>query len=296
MNILITGCNGQLGAELTKILSSGDSELGSIPICYKNSGVTSVDIDTFDISNINAVTDFFSNQSFDIIINCAAMTNVDACETNFETAMKANAVGPRNLAQAAAKSDCKLVHVSTDYVFSGNSDRPYREWDIPAPNTVYGKSKLLGEQYVTQVCPKAFIVRTSWLYGYTGNNFVKTIIRLAREKGNVKVVVDQRGNPTNAADLAHHILRIAASEYYGIYHCTGEGECSWFDFASEIVRLSGIPCEVSPCTTAEFPRPARRPAYSSLDNLMLRCTVGDEIRHWKEAIACFIKHIESGKP
>ncbi len=290
MRILITGCRGQLGTELAKVLADGRSELGAVPDCYKNAELFCVDINELDISDAGTVKLFFKDNNFDLIINCAAMTNVDACETDFEAALKGNAIGPRNLAHVADGMQSKLVHISTDYVFGGSADKPYHEWDTPVPSTAYGKSKLLGEQYVLQSCRKAFIVRTAWLYGYAGSNFVKTILKLANEKGELKVVNDQRGCPTNAADLAHHILKIAASEFYGVYHCTGHGECSWYDFACEIVRLAGIPCEIFHCTTAEFPRPAPRPAYSSLDNLMLRCTVGDEMREWKDALCEFIQN------
>lgn len=288
MNILITGCNGQLGRTLTELLSRRGDE--AVPERFRKACVTGVDVGELDISDAEAVRHFFAGNTFDLILNCAAMTNVDDCETNHETAMRVNAVGARNLALAANASGGKILHVSTDYVFSGdsNSNRPYAEWDACTPNTVYGKSKLLGEQYVREACARSFIVRTAWLYGLSGNNFVKTIIKNAKEKGKLTVVDDQKGNPTNAADLALHILKIAATDYYGIYHCTGNGICSWYEFACEIVRLSGIPCDISPCATAEFPRPAPRPSWSALEHLMLRCTVGDEMRHWKDALKDFI--------
>ncbi len=289
MHILITGCHGQLGSELKRVLQAGSGELGAIPAALQGASLTCVDIDTLDIADNSAVKHFFSLHAFDIVFHCAAMTNVDACESNFEAAFKANAMGARNIADAAQNSGAKLIHVSTDYVFAGNGEKAYAEWDVPAPNTVYGKSKLLGEQYVSQACRRAFIVRTAWLYGYTGSNFVKTILKAARERGSLKVVNDQCGNPTNAADLAHHLIKLAASDYYGLYHCTGEGVCSWFEFTEEIIRLSGIPCEVTPCSTEEFPRPAPRPEYSALDNLALRATVGNEMRSWQAAIAAYMQ-------
>jgi dTDP-4-dehydrorhamnose reductase len=289
MRILIIGNKGQLGSELTRILAAGRSELGQIPDVYKNAEVLGADVDTLDITDHAAAIAFASKiGKADLLINCAAMTNVDACESDFESAMRINAIGARNAALMAREMHCSIIHISTDYIFDGCGTKPYVEWDIPAPVSIYGKSKLLGERYVRETLPDSFIVRTAWLYGYTGNNFVKTILKAAKEKGALKVVDDQRGNPTNAADLAHHILKIGATHEYGIYHCTGDGECSWYDFAKEIVRLSGITCEVSPCTTDEFPRPAPRPAYSAMDNLMLRCTVGDEMRGWREAIAAFM--------
>jgi len=291
MKILITGSKGQLGTELIEILKSHRSEIGPIPGEYKVADVLGVDIDTLDISDPSAVNDFadlYQGEHFDLIINCAAMTNVDACESDYEAALKGNAIAAGNVARLAKIQDAKLVHVSTDYVFDGKSGVPYTEWDLPAPSTAYGKSKLLGEQYVSEIHDRSFIVRTSWLYGKTGSNFVKTIRRIASENDRITVVFDQIGNPTNANDLAHHILKIGASEYYGIYHVTGNGVCSWHDFAQEIVRLSGLECEVAPVTTEEFTRPAPRPAFSAMDHLMLRATVGDEMRSWQDALAAFI--------
>jgi dTDP-4-dehydrorhamnose reductase len=156
---------------------------------------------------------------------------------------------------------------------------------------VYGNTKYLGEEYVKQFCSRYFIVRTAWLYGYYGKNFVKTIIKAAKENGKLDVVNDQRGNPTNAEDLAYHLLKLALTEEYGIYHCTGNGECSWYDFACRIVEYSNINCSVNPITSEKINRAAKRPSYSSLDNMMLRCTVGDEMRHWEEALKMFIKNI-----
>lgn len=287
MKILITGAKGQLGGELLRILHTGASEIGPMPTEYDGAHILAIDLDDLNIADSQATYAYFENNPVDIVINCAAMTNVDACETDREAAMLANAIGARNLALAANEANAKLVHVSTDYVFEGTGDVPFAEWDRPAPATVYGKSKLLGERYVRESCPKSFIMRTAWLYSRTGNNFVKTIVGLAENKDRIKVVNDQIGNPTNANDLAHHILKVALTYEYGIYHCTGEGICSWYDFAREIVLLSGYSCEVLPCTTEEFPRPAPRPAYSALDNLMLRSTVGDEMRHWKEALTSY---------
>ena len=196
---------------------------------------------------------------------------------------------------AAEEIGAKLVHVSTDYVFSGDAAQPVWEYDLPAPRSVYGKTKLLGEQYVQQFCTHYLIVRTAWLYGYAGNNFVKTILRLARQNGGVTVVDDQLGNPTNAADLAHEILNLLVTKEYGVYHCTGEGVCSWCEFAAEIIRLSGIPATVTPCTTEQFIAGAKkqiapRPAYSALENAMLKATIGNEMRDWKTALACFFEN------
>jgi len=293
MKIMITGSKGQLGNELSSILESDKSEIGEISRAYKDCEILAVDVDRLDITDFNAVDRFVKDNLPDIIINCAALTNVNACETEHVLAMNVNAFGPANLATAAQKYGAKIVHVSTDYVFPGDGTTPYCEWDNCNPNTIYGKSKHLGEVYVAERCSRYFIVRTAWLYGYIGNNFVKTMRRLAKEKGTLKVVDDQRGNPTNANDLAHHLLLIALTDNYGIYHCTGKGECSWYDFTKKIIEYSNIPCKVNPCTTDEFPSPAKRPAYSSLRNLSLECTVGDNMRDWEKALRSYIQKLEN---
>ena len=293
MKILITGSHGQLGNELISILKSGKSEIGPMPSALENAEICAVDIDTLDISDVTAVKSLVAAEKCDVIINCAAMTNVDGCETDYETAFKVNAMGVRNLAMAAKSVDAKLIHVSTDYVFAGDGVRPYVEWDKVDPQSAYGASKALGEKYALAFCDKTFVVRTSWLYGYVGKNFVKTVRRILKEKGGMTVVNDQRGNPTNANDLAHHLLKLALTEEYGIYHCTGEGECTWFDFAKKIAELSGYDGDiVKPCTSDEFPSPTKRPAYSSLRNLALQCTVGNEMRNWEAAIENYIENLE----
>ena len=209
-----------------------------------------------------------------------------------EAVTKVNAAGVRNLAVAAETVRAKLVHVSTDYVFAGNGTVPYTECYKTDPQSVYGKSKALGEQYAMSFCKRSFVVRTSWLYGYIGKNFVKTVRRIMRERGAMTVVNDQRGNPTNANDLAHHILKLCVTNEYGIYHCTGKGECTWFDFAAEIVKLSGIAGTVSPCSSEEYPSPVKRPAYSSLSHLALDCAVGDQMRAWQDALKEYIMKVE----
>ncbi len=292
MKLLITGSYGQLGNELTKILKNGRAEIGEISPAYSGCEIIAVDYDTLDITDKDAVQAFIQEHQPDIIFNCAAMTNVDQCETDFETAMKVNAIGPRNLARAAKQTGAKLVHVSTDYVFSGTQATPRCEWDLCAPNTVYGKSKLLGERYAMEQCPNTFVVRTAWLYGYVGKNFVKTMLRLGKEKEQVTVVNDQHGNPTSANDLAYHLLALALTEEYGIYHCTNEGECTWFEFASRIMERAGLTCKVLPCTTQEYPSKTPRPAYSSLNNLMLSCTIGNHMRPWQEALDRYLANLE----
>lgn len=290
MKILITGAKGQLGSQITNIIHNGCSELGKIDSRYSGAEIVGIDIEDLDISNLEDSKKYISEVNPDIIINSAAYTNVDGCEENNDVAFKANSLGPRNLAIICEEIDAKLIHISTDYVFDGNGIVPYREYDRPSPVSIYGKTKLLGEEYVKNICKKYFIFRTAWLYGHNGKNFVKTIMKASTEKDYLEVVNDQLGNPTNAEDLAHHILKIAMTEEYGIYHCTGKGECSWFDFASKIVELSGNSCTVKPITSDKINRAAKRPSFSSLDNMMLRCTVGDEMRSWQKALESFIKN------
>lgn len=292
MKILITGGKGQLGNELLSIIKSGQAEIGQLEKA-KEYEVVSYDVDKLDISDLNKVREILNLEKPNVVINCAACTNVDGCESNEELAFKVNSLGPRNLAMISEEIDAKLVQVSTDYVFSGEErEVPFREYDLTSPYSVYGKTKLMGEEFVKQYSKKAFIVRTSWLYGYVGHNFVYTMRRLGSEKEFLTVVNDQKGNPTHANDLAYHILKLIETEEYGIYHCTGKGECTWYDFAKKIMELSKLNCDVRPCTSEEFKTPAKRPEYSSLDNMMLRCTIGDEMRNWEEAIESFIKKLK----
>ena len=213
-----------------------------------------------------------------------------------DVAFQANAVGPRNLAMACEKIGAKLVHVSTDYVFSGreNGGIPLDEADAPNPISAYGSTKVQGERYVQQFCSRFFIVRTAWLYSYYGKNFVKTIYNAGKKFGKLEVVNDQLGNPTNAVDLAHVLLQLAATQEYGIYHCTGEGICSWYDFAAAIIAGGKVDATVAPCTSPEYkakhPESADRPAWSALDNRMLRCTIGNPVRPWQEALEVFFQN------
>lgn len=292
MKILITGSKGQLGNELLDIIKSGKAEIGEVSEAIKKSEVIALDVDKLDITNVEQVKNKINNLKPDVIINCAAATNVDGCESNEDFAFKVNSIGPRNLAIASEEVGAKLVQVSTDYVFSGVGNKTLTEYDLTAPYSVYGKTKLLGENYVRELSSKYFIVRTAWLYGYVGHNFVYTMRRLGKEKECITVVNDQRGNPTHANDLAYHILKLIQTEEYGVYHCTGKGECTWYDFAKMIIELSGEKCEVKPCTSEEYKTPAKRPEYSSLDNMMLRNTVGDDMRDWKDAIKSFINRLD----
>ncbi|MEW9936796.1 dTDP-4-dehydrorhamnose reductase [Clostridium butyricum] len=292
MRILITGCKGQLGTELQDIVRKGRAEIGEVSNIIKEANIIALDVDKLDITDLNSVKNVLNTIKPDVVINCAAATNVDGCESDEDFTFKVNALGPRNLAMVCEEIGAKLVQVSTDYVFSGIGEKPLTEYDLTAPYSVYGKTKLLGENYVREFCSKYYIVRTAWLYGYVGHNFVYTMIRLGKEKDSINVVNDQIGNPTHANDLAYHILKLIETDEYGIYHCTGKGECSWYDFAKMIIELSGEKCTVNPCTSEEYKTPAKRPEYSSLDNMMLRNTVGDEMRNWQDAIKSFIENLK----
>ncbi|MBE6473849.1 MAG: dTDP-4-dehydrorhamnose reductase [Coriobacteriaceae bacterium] len=297
MRILITGSRGQLGNELRRCLEGGRSEIAVIPSCYEEAVVDYVDYSLLDISDAAAVDAWFAEHGpYDLVVNCAAVTNVDGCESDEEGAYRVNALGAENMAKAARACGAKIVHVSTDYVFPGTDPEPRCEDDPTGPISAYGRTKLAGEQLVQAACPCSFIVRTAWLYGYVGRNFVKTMMRLAREHGAISVVGDQYGNPTSANDLAHEILAIAATENYGVYHCTNEGTCSWFDFASAVVDGAGILCEKESLTSAEykarFPQSADRPAYSSLRNKRLEDTIGNDMRPWRDALATYLDNLD----
>ena len=294
MKLLITGANGQLGAELQRQLAVGGSTLGPLPERLKNATVIPTDTGELDITDRAATLAFVRRHQPDTILNCAAFTNVDGCETSAEAAFRVNALGASHLAQAAERVGARLVHVSTDYVFSGAGSQPLDEAAPIGPVSAYGRTKALGEEYVRDFCRRYLIVRTAWLYGYSGKNFVKTMVAAGKKYGRLEVVNDQLGNPTNAEDLAHHLLKLAVSHDYGVYHCTGEGVCSWYDFAKEIFRLAGVEAEVAPCSSAEYakkhPAAASRPAWSALENRMLACTVGNEMRPWQKALECFFDH------
>lgn len=271
MKIMITGANGQLGRELTRQYSEKDVEL---LLTYSN---------TLDITNGFEVMNYIKLHRPDVVINCAAHTSVDKCEIDEDNAYKINAVGPKFLAQATYEIGAEIVHISTDYVFEGNLNRPLTEFDIQNPQTVYGRSKLAGDRFVKELNPKHYIVRPAWVYG-DGNNFVKTMISLSKSNKVIKVVNDQFGSPTSTVDIAKVIIKLVEEKNYGLFNCTCKGECSWFEFAKEIFRIKGIDVEVIPCTTKEFPRPAKRPHYSVLRNYMLELTTGDITRDWKEAL------------
>jgi dTDP-4-dehydrorhamnose reductase len=265
--ILITGGDGQLGKELSILLPD------AVPM-------TLLDLDITDKDKVNETV-----KNFNTVINCAAYTAVDKAESEQDKAFAVNAEGVKNLAIACTAANAELVHISTDYVFSGDATRPYTEYDTPDPQTVYGKSKLLGERYIAEFCKKHYIIRTSWLYGEHGNNFVKTMIRLGREKGKVTVVCDQFGTPTNTFDLARCVEELIQTGKYGLYHGTGNGVvCSWYGFAAEIMKVAGIDAEVIPCKTNEYPTAAKRPLYSVLYNAELQKIGKDCFRNWQHAL------------
>ncbi len=281
--IMITGCNGQLGRALNQLYGK-EQEIEIINTdVFQGQGITPL-----DITNVDAVLSFVREIRPDAIINCAAHTNVDKCETDIDNAYKINAVGPRNLSIAAAQTGAKLMHVSTDYVFPGTQNRALTEFDVVGPTSMYGKTKLAGENFVRDFGDKYFIIRTAWLYG-DGRNFVKTMLRLAEEHREVGVVKDQYGTPTSAAELAKAIKYLLHTENYGLFHGTCEGSCSWADFASEIFRLAGKNTKVNYITTEEFASPTKRPAYSILDNYMLRLTTDFTFAPWQDAIAEYMK-------
>ncbi|OUO90507.1 dTDP-4-dehydrorhamnose reductase [Gordonibacter sp. An230] len=296
MRVLVAGSKGQLGNELRRCFDSGEAEIGPIPLVYADAVVDYADCDVLDISDEDVVEAWFAAHcSYDLVINAAAMTNVDGCEADEAAAYRVNAHGAEHLARACAACGAKLVHVSTDYVFAGDDSRSRIESDVVRPISAYGRTKWAGEVLAQAACPRTFVVRTAWLYGYAGRNFVKTMLHLAQRDGAISVVADQYGNPTSANDLAYEILKIAATDDYGIYHCTNKGTCSWFDFAVAAVEGVGIACEKTPLTSQEykarFPRSANRPAYSSLENRHLTLTIGDEMRPWQEALAMYLSRL-----
>lgn len=281
MKIFIAGVKGQLGYEIYHLLKDKETVIG-------------VDIEDLDITDAFSVHRIIATEKPDVVINCAAYTNVDGCEERLDLAFKVNAVGAQNLASACLENNSKIVHISTDFVFDGKKQEPYIEFDEVNPLSVYGKSKYCGEKLVREICPRHFIVRTAWLYGINGNNFVKTVLRLAKEKDKLTIVNDQHGTPTYTKDLAVSIYNLIQTTNYGIYHISNRGECTWYDFTKKIFELAGINnVIVHPITTEELGRPAPRPKYSVLRNFMLECTIGDSMRDWEEALIDYMEELRS---
>ncbi len=287
VKIVVVGAGGQLGSEFCRVLSCGKSSLGRVPKWLEGCDVLALNLSDLDICDQDRVFEVVDQTRPFCVVNCAAFTDVDACETKIETAFEVNAVGARNLAMACERVGSKLVQISTDYVFDGMAQRPYVEGDVLNPQTIYGKSKALGEKYVQSFCSRWFVVRTAWLYGRNGKNFVKTIARLAKKNGRIKVVADQFGSPTNVEDLVFAVCGLMSTEQYGIFHGSGNGSCSWHEFASEIVHFFKIDAVVESCCSADFERPAKRPKFSVMENLMFKLTIGDSFRHWKQALEVY---------
>ena len=285
--ILVTGANGQLGrAIIQQYGNNTDIELVNTDVAETEN------IKSLDIANIDEVIKMMNEIKPYAVINCAAYTNVDGCENETDSAYRINAIGPRNLSIAATKVNAKMVHISTDYVFAGDGTQPYTEFDATNPKSAYGRTKLAGEEFVKQFSDKFFIIRTAWLYG-DGKNFVKTMLRLSESNDEIKVVDDQIGSPTSTVVLASIIDSLIWTDNYGVYHGTCEGQCSWADFTEEIFRLAGKSTKVKRITSEEYqamyPASAKRPAYSVLDNYMLRLTNGYVADDWKSAIAEYLK-------
>ena len=271
MRILLTGAGGQLGRELTRLLPGRDHEVTPLPR------------DELDVSEPEAVERAVEAHSPDLVVNAAAYTDVDGCETRGELAYSTNALGPRNLAQACEKRGCGILHVSTNYVFDGGSPRPYEPFDPPNPPNAYGRTKLAGEEYVKHLSSRWYVVRTAGVYG-EGHNFVRTMLELGRRRDSLKVKDDEFVSPTYARDLAEGIAEIAEAGLYGVYHATNSGSCSWYEFAGEIFDRAGIEVELLPVPSSEYPLPAARPA-----NGLLSAPGGPVLRPWREALVDYLK-------
>jgi len=269
MKVALTGADGMLGHAVRRTFS----DLDLIPFSHAELDITSLD---------DAVTKLRDARP-DYLIHAAAFTNVDACETEPETAYLVNGIGTRNVTIACEEICCPIIHISSDYVFDGMKTSPYDEWDTPAPLGKYGISKLMAEKFVSSLTNRFYIVRTSWLYGSNGKNFVDTIIRLLKEQDTLRVVNDQFGSPTLTDDLAR-LLRELMGHGYGIYHATNSGVCTWYEFAVEIMEKRGVSKKIVPVTSEEFKRPARRPANSALNDTMLRLEGIPPLRHWEDAL------------
>jgi dTDP-4-dehydrorhamnose reductase len=282
MKVLVTGAGGQLGTDLRQVIP--DSQL--IALTHKD----------IDITDMDSVKGAFNKYKPDIVINTAAYVRVDDCEEQKDKAFLVNALGARNVAVAAQELGAKLVHLSTDYVFGGEPEphtAPYTEFDTPVPLSIYGNSKLAGEDLVRHHCLRHFIVRASALFGVAGSsgkggNFVETMLKLAGERDELRVVNDQVFSPTYAKDLAHKIAQLMTTDYYGIFHITNKGSCSWYEFTVEILRLAGIKTPIVPITSDQYPQKARRPRYSVLDNYHLHLLGMDDMRPWQEALKDYL--------
>jgi dTDP-4-dehydrorhamnose reductase len=279
--ILLIGNNGMLGREVAKLLKKEG-------LNFK--GVTYPEIDVTNLESVkNQIT-----EDIEVVFNCSAYTAVDKAEEEYSACFAVNSIGPKNIAIASEIVGAKLIHVSTDYVFDGFDQKSYSEFDLPAPRSVYGKTKLLGENYVREFSTKYFILRTAWLFGIEGNNFIETMIKLSTLP-ELKVVNDQFGTPTSAIDLAKLMLSVSETEFYGIYHATSEGRTTWFEFAKYVFEKENIECNIIPCTTEEFPTAAQRPENSELNNLMLEVNGFDKMPSWQDAVDEYLELRNEGK-
>jgi len=276
MIVLVTGVNGQLGHDVVKELTKKGHEAHG------------TDRNTLDITNETDVHSYVGKVKPDAIIHCAAYTNVDQAETDRDSAYQVNALGTKYLAQAAKEMKAKMVLVSTDYVFNGSATEPYEVDQPTEPLGVYGETKLAGEQFLANSLEQYFIVRTAWVYGINGHNFVKTMLRLGEERGEVGVVHDQVGSPTYTVDLAALLVELIETEKYGVYHATNSGVCSWYDFAVEIFKQAGLNVNVNPLTSEQYPRPAARPKYSVLSKKKMEAQGFTALRDWKEALSAYL--------
>lgn len=282
MKILVTGAYGQLGNALQRELA-GDNNIEAI----------FTDADSLDITDPTALDRFFEDNPVEIIVNCAAYTAVDKAESDDLKAAAINTAAVGNLGQVASKYGIKVIHISTDYVFSGESFRPYKENDEPYPQSIYGRTKLEGEGLLTSFCKDTLIIRTAWLYSEFGNNFVKTMLRLSGERDEINVVSDQIGSPTYAGDLASAIHTIISDKNWqpGIYHFTNEGVASWYDFTKAIFEIAGKSTRVNPIPTAQYPTPAKRPLYSVLSKNKIKQNYGITIPYWRDSLAECLKKL-----
>lgn len=287
-NILITGANGQLGNEIRRISVHHEN----------NFKFFFTDVNELDITDLNAIDNYIRENNIQYIVNCAAYTAVDKAEDDVDLCYRINRDAARNLGMAATNNGAKIIHVSTDYVFDGTATIPYTETAIVNPQSVYGKSKQEGEDALMKACPESIIIRTAWLYSIFGNNFVKTMMKYGRERDELNVVADQTGTPTNAADLAHAIIRIldyseANGFKAGIYHYSNEGVTTWYDFTLAIHEDAGISCKVNPITTEQYPTRAARPKYSVLDKTKIKTTFNLSVPKWEDSLNICVKELLS---
>ncbi len=286
MKVLVTGSAGQLGQDLVLLLTAQGHE------------VMGCDRQEMDITDLDQCKEVIGGFAPDAVVHCAAHTAVDVAETDIDSAYLINATGSRNVALAAEQAGAKLVYISTDYVFDGMGTKPYHEYDNTDPQSIYGKSKRAGEILVQSLSSKFFIVRTSWVYGKYGNNFVKTMLKLGQEKPLLQVVNDQKGSPTYTVDLARFVLELIQTEKYGIYHASNSEACTWYEFTqaifAEAEELLGLKftAKLEPCTTEQFPRPAPRPQYSVMEHLSIRTNGFQDIRPWREGLRDFLLELK----